>query len=152
AARDTPAGAVVRQSGDRLLAEIQAAPGAGPCKTALEIGAELMSWSSELRRIFDQGEAEGAARARAPAEAFRLASSSPSEAGPLTLSARHPARHLGRDVGTLRAAYGESVAPYASAARSRAAPELYEDGWSRVVTAAALRAYIPQLDAHGAWA
>ncbi len=38
------------------------------------------------------------------------------------------------------------------AARARAAPQLSADAWARVVTASALRAYVPALDAHGAWA
>lgn len=29
---------------------------------------------------------------------------------------------------------------------------LGEEGWARAVIAAAVRAYVPQLDAHGAWA
>src|SRR4029079_18393915 len=38
------------------------------------------------------------------------------------------------------------------AARSPAPQALDDEGWGRVMTAAALRAYVPQLDAHGAWA
>jgi carboxyl-terminal processing protease len=152
AARDAPVGALVKRSGDRLLAELQAAPGAGPCTAALEIGAELSSWSMELRRIFDQGEKEGASLPPAPADVFRLASSTPFEDGAVTHGARDLARELGREIGALRAIYGEAIAPYANAARTHAAPELDQAGWSRVVTAAALRAYVPQLDAHGAWA
>jgi carboxyl-terminal processing protease len=152
AARDAPVGAVVKRSGDRLLSELQALPGAGPCATALEIGAELVSWSKELRRVFERGEQEGASHARSPTEAFRLASSTPFEDGAVTHGARELARELGLEVGTLRASYGEEIAPYAEAARNRAAPALDEESWSRVVIAAALRAYIPQLDAHGAWA
>jgi carboxyl-terminal processing protease len=153
-APDAPAGVAVRKSGDRLLAELQARPGAGPCATATEIGTELAAWSGELRAIFDQGSREGADRvtAHSVAEAWRLAQATPFEDGAVTRSARDLARELGREVGALRAAYGPAVAPYADAARKRAAPELAADGWSRVVTAAALRAYIPQLDAHGAWA
>jgi carboxyl-terminal processing protease len=55
-------------------------------------------------------------------------------------------------VGALHAVYGDSIAPFAQAARARAAPDLAAEAWARVVTAAALRAYVPQLDAHGAWA
>jgi carboxyl-terminal processing protease len=151
AARDAPAGPLVRKNGERLLAELQLAPGAGPCAAALEIGAELVSWSKELRRIFDQA-ATSEGQARSLAEAFKLASQTPFEDRVLTHGARELARALGHDVGALRAAYGEAATPYAEAARSRAAPALDAEAWSRVVIAAALRAYIPQLDAHGAWA
>ena len=42
----------------------------------------------------------------------------------MTRSARELARDLGRQVGALRAAYGDAIAPYADAARARAAPTL----------------------------
>lgn len=152
AARDAPPGAAVKHDGDRLLAELQTPPGSGACSTAVELGAELSSWSRELGRLFDQGEKEGRERSRTVAEAFRLASTTPFEDGAVTHGARNLAHELGREVGALRAGYGDAIAPYAEAARSRAAPSLDDEGWSRVVIAAALRAYIPQLDAHGAWA
>jgi carboxyl-terminal processing protease len=153
-APDTPAGGLVKRDGERLLAELQQRPGAGPCLAALEVGGELSTWSDELRRIFDQGAREGAEKSapRSIGEAWKLASSTPFEEGAVTHGARELARELGRQVGALRVVYGESIAAYADAARSRTAPALGADGWSRVVTAAALRAYIPQLDAHGAWA
>ncbi len=47
---------------------------------------------------------------------------------------------------------GESSSPYVDAERERIAPSFGGEGWSRVVLAAAVRAYVPQLDAHGAWA
>lgn len=153
-APDTPGGAVVKRNGERLLAELQQPPGAGPCAAALDVGSELSTWSEELRRIFDQGLHDGAEKSapRSLGEAWKLASSTPFEDGAVTRGARELARELGRQVGALRAVYGEPIAAYAEAARSRAAPALDAEGWARVVTAAALRAYIPQLDAHGAWA
>jgi carboxyl-terminal processing protease len=153
-APDTPAGALVKRDGERLLAELQQHPGAGPCLAALEVGSELSTWSEELRHIFDQGALEGAEKSapRSIGEAWKLASSTPFEDGAVTHGARDLARELGRQVGALRVVYGASIAPYAEAARSRTAPAIGAEGWARVVTAAALRAYIPQLDAHGAWA
>ena len=169
-APDTPVGPSLRQEGENLLAEIQQAPGSGPCRTAEKVGAVLASWSLELRERFEQGFREGlggrANQARAPVpvekdgarspaalrEAWVVASSTPFEDGVVTHKAVDLARSLGRDAGSARALYGEAIGPYVEVARERMAPKLDAEGWSRVVVAAALRAYIPQLDAHGAWA
>lgn len=152
-APDAPIGALLTRNSDRLLAELEAPPGSGPCNAARAVGQEMVAWSDELRAIFDRAERE--ARDRPPPdphEAWVLASATPFEDGSVTHRARDLARDLGRIVGTLRSAYGEGVAPFAEIARARAAPQFDADAWSRVITAAALRAYIPQLDAHGAWA
>ena len=152
-APDAPLGARVRHEGERLLAELEASPGSGPCVVSRAIGAEMVTWADELRALFDEGEREGRGKAGVDArEAWKLLSSTPFEDGTVTRNARDLARDLGREVGTLRAAYGDAIAPFAEAARTRAAPELTAEAWGKVVTAAALRAYIPQLDAHGAWA
>jgi carboxyl-terminal processing protease len=175
-APDAPVGPAVRREAAQLLAELQALPGSGPCSAAERVGVELERWSGELRTIFEQGLTEGS-RAPAPAPApapaaaragasgplgekagpaprsgFALASSTPFEEGPITRSARDLARSLGRDAGALRLSYGDVIAAYIDAARDRTAPKLDAPAWSRVVIAAALRAYVPQLDAHGAWA
>lgn len=153
-APDAPVGGELRHNGERLLAELQAPVGAGSCVAALEVGGDLVAWSDELRKVFAQGEQEGVGKGATlrSGEAWKLASSTPFEDGAVTHGARELARALGWQVGALRVAYGEGIAPYADAARSRAAPTLDAAGWSRVVLAAELRAYIPQLDAHGAWA
>jgi carboxyl-terminal processing protease len=153
-APDAPLGSLVKRNADRLLAELEAEPGSGPCTVARSIGVEMVAWSDELRGLFDEGEREGHAKGRGMElrEAWKLASSTPFEDGAVTRHARDLARELGRDVGVLRAVYGEAIAPFAQAARTRAAPSLPPETWAKVVTSAALRAYVPQLDAHGAWA
>ncbi len=154
-APDAPVGSMVRRDAERLLAELEAAPGSGECTAAREIAHELRAWTTELHRLFDAGESEGRGKGRgqhATDEGFHLASSTPFEDGAVTHSAKDLARELGRQAGVIRAAYGERLQPFVDAACSRAAPDLDEDAWSRVVIAAALRAYVPQLDAHGAWA
>ena len=153
-APDAPIGPLVRRNADRLLAEIEAEPGSGPCAVSRAIGAEMVTWSDELRALFDEGEREGLRLGKTLdlRDAWKLASSTPFEDGAVTRHARDLARELGRDVGVLRAVYGEAIAPFAQAARARAAPSLSAEAWAKVVTASALRAYIPQLDAHGAWA
>jgi carboxyl-terminal processing protease len=181
-APDAPVGDAVRREAQRLLDEIQAPAGSGPCAAALRIGAEMAAWSTRLRELFDEGAREGAEAARgnaaipdvaplagaAPATSaagseprrpgaerearWKLARATPFEDGAVTRSAKDLARDLGRQVGALRAAYGAPLASYADAARDRTAPDYDAEAWSRVVVAAALRAYVPQLDAHGAWA
>jgi carboxyl-terminal processing protease len=42
--------------------------------------------------------------------------------------------------------------PYSDRARTRYFPELDREGWAQVVLASAVRAYIPTIDPHGAWA
>lgn len=149
-APDAPPGPSVRRAAERLLAELEAAPGSGPCRAALEVGAELQAWAAELRRAFDEGQRSAAARSLH--EGHALASATPFEDGAVTRSARDLARELGRSVGGARAVFGPPLDAFADAARQRAAPALDDEGWSRVVIAAAVRSYVPQLDAHGAWA
>lgn len=153
-APDAPVGKALRRYADRLLTELEAAPGSGPCVASQTIGVDLAAWSTELRGLFDQGEREGLVKGRGLdlREAFRIASCSPFEDGPVTRSARDLARDLGTICGRLRAAYGAPLEPFVLAARRRTAPGLSAAAWAQVVGAAALRAYIPQLDAHGAWA
>jgi carboxyl-terminal processing protease len=154
-APDAPVGALIRKDADRLLADLQA-PAASPCVAAREIGARLHAWADELRRVFDEGAEAGRASvkpgARAIEEGFRIASATPFEDGTVTRSAKDLARELGRQAGVAGATFGPRMAPFVAAARAHAAPDLDDQAWSRVVIAAALRAYIPQLDAHGAWA
>jgi len=151
-APDAPVGNVIRRSAERLLAELEAPPGSGPCVTAQAIGVELAAWSEELRTVFDQAERDARAHPADHRDAWKAATATPFEDGAVTRNAHELARELGREVGVLRAAYGEAITPFAAAARQRAAPALDAGGWARIVTAAALRAYVPQLDAHGAWA
>jgi len=152
-APDSPVGAALRREAGALLEELQAPSGSAPCVAAHRLGLELERWSRELSAVFDEGARAGAARPPAtPGDAWALASATPFEDGAVTRSARELARELGREVGALRARYGDPLARYADAARERLAPSISAEGWSRAVIAAALRAYVPQLDAHGAWA
>ncbi|MEJ7734173.1 MAG: S41 family peptidase [Polyangiaceae bacterium] len=133
--------------------------GSGPCRAAEAVGRELAAWSARLRTDIDgayraalAAPAPAAAGDTIPAEVWSLVGTSPFEDGQPTRAARDLARSLGRDLGITARTYGDPLGPFVSAARSRAAPELDASAWSRVVVAAALRAYVPQLDAHGAWA
>ncbi|EYF03054.1 S41 family peptidase [Chondromyces apiculatus] len=152
-APDAPAGAALRREAAALLDELQAPPGSGPCLAALRLGAELFRWSRQVSALFDEGKRAGEARPPATAaEAWTVAMAAPFEDGVVTRSARDLARELGREAGTLHARYGASIDRYVDAARERLSPSISPEGWAQAVIAAALRAYVPQLDAHGAWA
>ena len=152
-APDAPAGAALRRDAAALLDELQAPAGSGRCDAALRLGGELERWSREIAAIFDDGYRAGIARPPAtPAEAWALAASTPFEDGVVTRSARELSREIGRHAGALRWHFGDALGRYADAARERTAPSISAEAWSRVVIAAAVRAYVPQLDAHGAWA
>ncbi|MDI1445670.1 S41 family peptidase [Polyangium sp. 6x1] len=153
-APDAPVAPVVRREGERLLRELEAAPNGGPCAAADVVGASLVTWMKTLRASFDEGlrEARPEGRARSPAEVWRTVTASPFEDSPIRRSGRELARELGREVFAARAAYGPALDPYVRAAGQRLFPDLTAEAWGRVVLAAAVRAYVPQFDAHGSWA
>jgi carboxyl-terminal processing protease len=153
-APDSPVGAVIRAEASGLLAELEREPGAGPCAAAQVVGASLAAWSARLRAMFEDSYDRARASTPTPTaeQGFRLAARAPFEDGAVTKTARALVGELGRAAGTLRSSYGAPLEPFTAALRERAAPSLSADDWARVVVAAALRAYVPQLDAHGAWA
>ncbi|MBX3262343.1 MAG: S41 family peptidase [Labilithrix sp.] len=106
-------------------------------------GAVLESWVGELRDAFDKGR-------RSPGST--VAASAALEPMPPTGGARETAEELGRRAGAFEAAYGAEGARFADEARRRFFPPLDKAGWSRVVLASAVRAYVPLVDPHGEWA
>jgi carboxyl-terminal processing protease len=62
------------------------------------------------------------------------------------------AEDLGARVGAFERAYGPAAKPFADAARARFFPDLEAEEWGRALLAAAVRAYVPRVDPHGAWA
>ncbi len=149
-APDSPVGAALRRYD--LTRDLEASPGGGACEAAAAVGAELGSWVRVLRRELEAG--RDAARRAAPdhRRRFELASTTPFEDGPVTRRAQTLARSLGHRLGALEAAYGERLATLADVSAARLAPEHDDARWARVVLAAAVRAYVPQIDPHGAWA
>jgi carboxyl-terminal processing protease len=146
-APDTPLAASFVRHAATLLSDVEGR-GSAHCATAVEIGAELMAWIGELRTVFDE------ALARGPeAEDAQTAASAPAfEGASVTRPARALAATLGRRVGTVERELGAVAAPYADRARIRYFPVLDREGWAQVVLAAAVRAYVPTIDPHGAWA
>ena len=128
----------------------------GPAPRRARSAPSSSRWVDELRAVFDEGERDGPARragASTSREAWKLASvdalrgrrghaQRPRSGARPRPRGGHAPRRLRRGDRPLRR--GGAGARGAGARRPTRGP--------RVVTAAALRAYVPQLDAHGAWA
>lgn len=146
-APDAPMGAAFdKRSGD-LLAEVEGR-GGRDCVAARAIGAELVTWVGELRATFD----EARSHAGPGEDALAAASSGAFEGATVTRPARSLAATLGRRIAAFERDLGPAARPYVDAARARYFPPLDADGWAHVVLAAAVRAYVPTIDPHGAWA
>jgi carboxyl-terminal processing protease len=146
-APDTPVTDVFDARASELLAELESkAP--RDCAAARVVGAELATWVDELRRIFDE-----AAAAPGTLEDAATAASTPTFEGvTVTRPARALAASLGRHVAAVEHELGPAAHPYVDQARTRYFPSLDAAAWARVVLAAAVRAYVPTIDPHGAWA
>ena len=146
-APDTPVAAAFQQRAGELLAEVE---GHVPrdCTAARVLGLELAEWVDGLRVIFDDARQHAAPTTDSTA----AATSTPFEGATVTHPARMLAAALGENIGALERQLGPAAHPYVDAARSRYFPAADADGWSTLVLAAAVRAYVPTIDPHGAWA
>jgi carboxyl-terminal processing protease len=130
-----------------LIAELEGR-GARDCAAATALGAALVPWVAHLRVIFD------AARAQAGAtdDLETAASAAAFEGATVTRPARILAETLGRRIGAIDRGFGPAGRAFVDAARSRYFPDNNASEWAGVVLAAAVRAYVPAIDPHGAWA
>jgi carboxyl-terminal processing protease len=145
AAPDAPIQAVLARRSKQLLVELE---GRGrDCSAAREAGAALVTWIGDLRRAFDRERA-----VEADSDLADSASDGLFETGAVTRPARVLAGSLGRRVGAVERLLGAKGGEFGRVARERYFPNLDAEGWSRVVLAAAVRAYVPLVDPHGAWA
>lgn len=163
-APDSPLGPLLQKRAPELLAELEARPGSGPCSVAESLGGTLEPWVSGLRgEIQDARASARIASPKAPSKGahgkmssarakWELVSGTPFEDGQVQRRAHDLARLLGHGAGSLEQAFGDVVTPYAAALLDRTAPEKTQEEWTRIVLAAAVRAYVPQVDPHGAWA
>ncbi|MBX3222794.1 MAG: hypothetical protein KF795_19935 [Labilithrix sp.] len=141
-AKDAPSAQSLQKAAPDLLADIEGRRQRS-CASATTPGSVLESWVGELREAFDKGR-------RAPG--MTVATAAALEPMPPPGSARETAEELGRRAGAFEAAYGKEGKRYADEARRRFFPPLDKAGWSRVVLASAVRAYVPLVDPHGEWA
>jgi carboxyl-terminal processing protease len=146
-APDAPIVAAFDRRARDLLADLEGR-GSPDCGASQELGAELVTWVGELRAVFDEAFAHVS-----DAEDTQFAASAPAfEGATVTRPARALAATLGRRIGVIERDLGPSALAYADRARARYFPALSRDGWARVVLASAVRAYVPTIDPHGAWA
>lgn len=144
-APDTPLGAALEKRAADLLGEIE---GRGAdCAAARDVGRALAAWVAELRALYDRDHAASTSE-----DAASAASDPIFEGATVTRPARALASLLAQRVRAVERGLGASGEPFVAAARARYFPSLDDDAWSRVVLAAAVRAYVPLVDPHGAWA
>ncbi|MEZ4222458.1 MAG: S41 family peptidase [Polyangiaceae bacterium] len=147
AAPDSPLRTAIRGEAATLLSEIQTEPRSGDeCATALRLGSELREWMEVLRTHFNAAKVRDASAG----SAFELAAEAIYEDDPVT----RPARSLAKDLGRRQRAFARHFAASSAArvAESRLIPQLTSRQWQDAVLAAAVRAYVPQVDPHGQWA
>jgi carboxyl-terminal processing protease len=146
-APDAPASAVFDRRARELIGELEGRR-SSECEAANAVGEALVSWVADLRAVFDEAVTDTSA-----GEDMATAASAPAfEGATVTRPARTLASELGRRLGIVARDLGPAARPYVDAARARYFPDLDKAGWAHVVLAAAVRAYIPAIDPHGAWA
>jgi carboxyl-terminal processing protease len=150
ASPDAPLSAFLRKHERELVRELEAPVDRGPCRVADEAGTLIAGWVANLAVIFE--DAERRADRASPGDAFRIVTEAAFEDRAVARPARELATDLGHRVGVLDHSLGPAFAPFVRAARERFVPVLPAGSWSQALLAAALRAYLPQIDPHGGWA
>jgi carboxyl-terminal processing protease len=147
---DAPALAALHEQAPALLRELE---GARSCDAAEKVGAALAGWVGDLRSEFER--ARDAAAEAAPGDPASSASVARDPLPAIDTSAgggRALARELGQRIGRWTSAAGPEGQTFARTAEERFFPTLDAAAWAHVVLAAAVRAYVPLVDPHGAWA
>lgn len=151
-APDAPVAPLLSKVSARLIQELESAPGGSGCGAASEVGASLSQWVGELRTVADAARELAKSQSIDARTRWELASNTPFEDGTVSRRARDLSRLLGHGAGGVERGYGSALTPFAKTAIDRTLPNKPAADWERVVLAAAVRAYLPQLDPHGAWA
>lgn len=148
AAPDAPPRARIRVHAERMLDELESDQ--GDCEAARDVGRTTRDWVRELGTLY----ARARVRARSvPVERAReLARGAVYQDDPVTRPGRALAADLGDRAGRFQLAFGQDVGFSVAALENRLFPELGVEDWTRVVLAAAVRAYVPLADPHGQWA
>jgi carboxyl-terminal processing protease len=145
-APDAPIAHAIDRLAPALIASIEGRR-APDCAAAREIGALLVTWMGELRTAYERARTAGTVD-----ELHFAAADPPFETTKVDRPARDLAALLGQRVRAVEQGLGPDAARFATTATTRYFPPLDAVGWSHVVLAAAVRAYISILDPHGAWA
>lgn len=147
AAPDAPIGARIQTLAPRLLEELEGRAALG-CPTAAVVGTYLTGWTAHLRQLFHASYEE--ARQSPRDDVLSAASASVFPSGDVIDPALTLSVKLGRILGQL--SRDPHLLPYVETTTRRLFPEHDANDWQGLVLAAALRAYIPLIDSHGAWA
>jgi carboxyl-terminal processing protease len=150
ASPDAPLSAFLRKHAREFVRELELPAEKGGCPVAEEAGTIMAGWVAGLMNVFD--DAVQQADALGPEAAFELAVEPAFEDRGVARPGRDLAYSLGRAVGVVGRSFGSQLAPFLRAARERFLPPLTAPAWSQAVLAAAVRAYVPQMDPHGSWA
>ena len=141
-AKDAPTSRALSKVAGDLVADLEGRR-RRQCDATNGPAAALEQWSNELRDAFDRGRKSVTSAEKASAALEPL---------PPTGVAREIAFEIGVRVGAFEAQHGAAVKTYADEARRRFFPPLDKQGWSKVILASAVRAYVPLVDPHGEWA
>lgn len=163
-APDAPVGTAIAKRAKDLLADLETEPsprgearseGEDVCASAETLGELLSVWVGGLGRT--AREARELARATRPLPTdprvrWDAIAATPFQDGAVTRTAHDLARLIGFGAGMAEAIHGAALSPYSDAAIERTVPDLPRHAWAEIVLAAAVRAYVPEIDPHGAWA
>lgn len=142
AAPDSPVSRTIDAVALDLLTELE---GSGPCPSARLIGSEQVAWIGALQLELARGRASQKPHARAWNEPFTELARDDEPASELAFA-------VGERLGAIERALGSASKPFVDDAAARFLPALSEQKWGDVSLAAAVRAYVPLVDPHGAWA
>jgi carboxyl-terminal processing protease len=146
-APDSPVAIVLERHASDLLADMEGRGSSGSCVAARFVGRALATWASELRAQFERER-----DASSTEDASAAAGEGVFEGATVTRPARTLAATLARKLHAIERGLGDAGAAYVATAIDRYFPKLDEEQWARVVLAAGVRAYVPLVDPHGAWA
>lgn len=145
ASSTAPPFAVIAKNGGALSREILTTR--GDCAAAHEVGKSLTKWIGALTERFD------ARYAHPHPVDFTKAATEPLLDDATTTHAELTTVDMLADrFAVMQSVLGVDAAPIVKAGRERYFPAYGEEGWTRVVLAAAIRAYVPLVDPHSAWA
>ncbi|WP_394824075.1 S41 family peptidase [Pendulispora albinea] len=147
AAPDSPVATAIERRGRELLREMEHER--GDCAAARDVGRVLERWVADLKRGFNERRA-GMTGSEMSIDTAVFEPITDNNAPSPKASAF--ALLLGERVGAGERLLGAGGAMFARAAQEHFFPEMDAEGWSRVVLAAAIRAYVPLIDPHGGWA
>ncbi len=152
AAPDAPIASLLAEAAPDILNSLERDSETTGCRTAREVGARIAAWVNRVRAEFDASMKRTQHDDPGQPQGWAAAQETLFEDGPVARPAMDLSSEIGRRVGQVLAHHGPETEPFAQSARSRFFPSLDATQWGEAILAAAVRAYILQIDPHGAWA